>query len=79
MNKELKPDIYRLVDSIEDESILRMVKEDIAWYANKKDIIDELGATQLQELNEAIKEADNNEVTDWIAFKSEMSEWKTGQ
>lgn len=79
MDNNIKPDIYRLIDSIEDENILQMVKEDVAWYANKKDIIDELDATQLQELDEAVKEADNNETTDWNTFKNEMNEWKKKQ
>ena len=76
MNNELKSKIYQLVDSIEDENILEMLMEDIAYYANKKDIIDELNEEQLQELNEAISEADNNETIDWADLKKEMKEWK---
>lgn len=79
MNKELKPEIYKLIDAIEDENILQMVKEDIAWYANKKDILDELNEKQLNELSQAIKEADNNETTPWNAFKTEINEWKKKQ
>jgi hypothetical protein len=79
MNNNIKPEIYKLIDSIEDENVLQMVKEDVAWYADKKDILDELDATQLQELNEAVKEADNNETTDWNTFKNEMNEWKKRQ
>ncbi|HVX28585.1 MAG TPA: hypothetical protein VHB70_19705 [Parafilimonas sp.] len=79
MNKELKPEIYKLIDAIEDENILQMVKEDIAWYADKKDILDELNEKQLNELSQAIKEADNNETTTWNAFKTEINEWKKKQ
>lgn len=79
MNNNIKPEIYKLIDSIEDESVLQMVKEDVAWYADKKDILDELDAAQLKELNQSLKEADNNETTDWNAFKNEMNEWKQKQ
>mgnify|MGYP001114606981 CR=1 FL=1 len=42
MNNELKSKIYRLVDSIEDENVLQMIMEEIAYYADHKDITDEL-------------------------------------
>jgi len=79
MNNNIKPEIYKLIDSIEDETVLQMVKEDVAWYADKKDILDELDTTQLNELKQAIKEADNNETNDWETFKREMNEWKEKQ
>ncbi len=65
MNSELKSKIYYLIDSIKDENILQMLMEDVVYYTNKKDIIDE-----------AISEADNNETIDWNDFKKEMNEWK---
>jgi hypothetical protein len=76
MNNELKSKIYQLVDAIENEGVLQMVMEDIAYYADKKDIIDELNEEQLKELNEAISEADNSEIIGWEDFKKEMDEWK---
>ena len=79
MNEEVKSKIYQLVDSIEDENVLQMVMEDVAYYASNKDIIDELNEDQLKELNEAISEADNNETIDWEDFKKEMNEWKKRQ
>ncbi len=76
MNSELKSKIYYLIDSIKDENILQMLMEDVVYYTNKKDIIDELNNDQLKELDEAISEADNNETIDWNDFKKEMNEWK---
>jgi len=76
MSKEVKSKIYQLIDSIEDESILQMVMEDVAYYASNKDITDELSEQQKKELDEAISEADNNETIDWNDFKKEMNEWK---
>jgi hypothetical protein len=78
MSKEVKSKIYQLIDSIEDESILQMVMEDVAYYVSNKDITDELSEQQKKELDEAISEADNNETIDWNDFKKEMNEWKKG-
>ena len=79
MNNNIKPEIYKLIDSIEDENVLQMVKEDVAWYADKKDILDELDAAQLNELKQAVKEADNNETISWESFKKQLNEWKEKQ
>lgn len=76
MSEEVKSKLHLLIDSIEDENVLQMVMEDVAWYANKKDIIDDLNEVELKELDEAISEADNNETIDWKDFKKEMNEWK---
>ena len=76
MAEDIKSKIYRLLDAIEDESILQMVAEDISYYTGGKDIIDDLDADQQQELNEAIQEIDNKETIDWNDFVKEMSKWK---
>ena len=76
MKEEVKSKIYQLIDSIEDENVLQMVMEDVAYYTSKKDIVDELNEDQLKELDEAISEADSNETIDWEDFKKEMNEWK---
>jgi hypothetical protein len=76
MSKAVKTKIYRLLEDIEDEAVLNQVMEDVAFYAIKKDIVDELNATQLKELDKAIEEADNKETIPWNDFKKEIKEWK---
>ena len=76
MKKPLKSKIYQMLEEIEDEKILSQVMEDVAFYAGKKDITDELTPEQLQELDAAIKEADNKETINWDDFKKEMNEWR---
>ena len=76
MSKEVKSRIHLLIDSIKDENILQMVMEDVAYYAENKDITDALSKEQLTELDEAISEVDNNETISWDDFKKEMNEWK---
>lgn len=77
MNKaEKSKKIYELLEGIEDETALSQVMEDIAFYATKKDIVDQLDSDQLKELDKAIKEADNKETVSWDDFKKEMVEWR---
>ncbi len=65
-----------MIDTITDQSVLQMVAEDIQYYADNKDVVDELNAEQRRELDDAISETDNNETTSWNDFKKEMNEWK---
>jgi len=76
MNKSVKSKIYQLLEGIEDETVLNQVMEEIAFYATKKDILDELNAKQLKELDKAINEVDNKKTISWDDFKKEMNEWK---
>jgi len=68
--------IYQLLEGIEDEAVLNQVMEDVAFYATKKDTVVELNASQLKELDKAIKETDNKETISWSDFKKEMKQWK---
>ena len=76
MNKAVKSKIYQLLEDIEDEVVLNQVMEDVAFYANKKDIVDELNTKQIAALDDAINEADNKETISWEDFKKEMNEWR---
>ena len=76
MSKTVKTKIYQLLEGIEDEGVLNQLMEDVAFYATKKDIVDQLAPDQLKELDNAINEADNKETMPWNDFKKEMNEWK---
>ena len=76
MSQEVKSKIYELLDSIQDESTLMQVMEDVTFYASKKDVADNLNPAQLVELDEAIKEADLNETISWTDFKNDLDEWR---
>ena len=76
MSKAVKTKIYQLLDGIEDEAVLNQVMEDVAFYATKKDNVDQLAPDQLKELDKTIEEADNKETISWGDFKIEMKEWK---
>ena len=74
MNKAVKAKIYQMPEGIEDESVLNQVMEEVAFYATKKDVVDELNTDQLNELDKVIAEADNKETITWDDFKKEMNE-----
>ena len=65
-----------MLEGIEDETVLNQVMEDVAFYATKKDIVDELSPHQLTELDKAMEEADKKEIIPWDDFKKEMNEWR---
>ncbi len=76
MNDTVKNQIHKLVDAIHDEKALAQVMEDVAFYSSKEDVVDALSASQLGELEAAMKEADENQVVGWGDFKSELAEWR---
>lgn len=65
-----------MLESIEDEAVLNQLMEDVAFYASKKDIADELSSKQLKELDKAIEEVENKETISWDEFKKEMAGWR---
>ncbi len=69
MSKAVKDKINKLLDEIEDEAVLNQLMEDVAFYASKNDIADQLSPDQLKELDKAIEEADNKETIPWNDFK----------
>ena len=77
MNEDLKRKLHRLIDEIEDEETLNMLMEEaVAYTAGKSaNIIDELTPPQLEELDEAIKEADRGEGVTLEEFRKEMKAW----
>ena len=62
MKDNIKLKIYQLPDVIKDEATLNQVMEDVAFYAGKKDIMDELNPEPWNELNIAIREANKIEL-----------------
>jgi hypothetical protein len=76
MAEDIKFKIIKTLNTIDDENVLIQVMEDVAFYASDKDIIDDLSASQLKDLDEALNQANNNDVIDWNDFKNEINEWR---
>jgi hypothetical protein len=75
MDSALKLRIVQMLNTITDENILTQVMNDVSFYAEKGDVTDVLSPQQMQELDAAILEADNDETVSWNDFKQEMKAW----
>ena len=76
MAEDIKFKIIKILDGIDEENILMQVMEDVAFYAAEKDIIDDLSASKLKELDDALIQANNKDVIYWSDFKNEINEWR---
>lgn len=76
MADDIKLKIIKILDGIDEENVLMQVMEDVAFYAAEKDIIDDLSASQLKDLDDAINQANNKDVIHWNNFKNEINEWR---
>lgn len=65
-----------MLESINDESLLNQVREDVEFYVTKRDITDSLTSRQMKELDLALAQADKKQVTSWSDFKKEIAGWK---
>jgi hypothetical protein len=76
MTQDIKFKIIKILDGSDEESILIQVMEDVAIYAEEKDIIDDLSASQLKDLDYAINQENYKDVILWDDFKNEINEWQ---
>jgi hypothetical protein len=78
---ELKKKLHELIDSIDDEHTLSVLNEDIVPYVIENrtkeadEAEDDLTEEQVQQLEKAIKEADEGKTMSYEEFKKRMSRW----
>ncbi len=80
MSKDiLKKEIHNLVDEMDDEEVLSMLKEECAFYSGskQKDITDDLSPQQLKELEEQLNEDPLKDTTSLDEFKEATARWRT--
>lgn len=81
--EELKQKLYKLIDSIDDEHLLHVLHEDVVPYVIESkgketdEAENEPTEEQLEELDEAVAEADKGETISYEEFKKNMDEWRT--
>jgi hypothetical protein len=79
--QELKNELHQLINKIEDEHTLNLLNEEIVPYiigSRTKDIDDEkLTEDEENELDEAIRQADNGETVSWEGFLKATERWHT--
>ena len=76
---KLKKELTKLIDEINDEDLLSLVKEDIAFYKTAKDIdvTDGLSAEQSKELEQLATEPDENDTMTLNEFNKATDKWRT--
>ena len=77
MKQDLKKELHSIIDAIDDEETLGILKEDLALYASVGRT-DGLSHEQLSELDKAIKESDDeSDLKDWQSLKKELeNKWR---
>jgi len=79
---EIKKELHKLIDSIDDDYTLNVLNEDIVPYAvknrtRKQDEEDDLTEEQQKKLDDSIKEADRGETISDEEFRKAMGRWLT--
>lgn len=80
--EELKQELYKLIDSIDDEHILNVLNEDIVPYVieNRTKEMDEAGddlsEEQLQRLDAAVRQAEEGKTITLDEFNRRMAGWR---
>jgi hypothetical protein len=80
MSKEkLKKELHELIDMMEDETMLSMVKEDIVEYQKTEAKFDDLSDLTIDEradLEESINEDPEKDIISHEEFKKNIEEWR---
>ena len=81
--EEIKAELHKQIDAIEDEHTLNVLNDDIVPYAienrtkDKDEEDDELTEDQKKELDEAIRQTKNGETVSWEEFLNSTQQWRT--
>ena len=79
--QEIKDELHRLIDDIDDEHVLNVLNEDVVPYVienrTKKEDDDEMSEEEEKELDEAIRQADKGETATWDDFLKATERWRT--
>jgi len=77
--QKLKKELHELIDKMEDEAILSILKEDIVAYQKTEtgfDDLSDLTAEQRKELEESIIEDPEKDVVTEEEFNAHIETWK---
>lgn len=78
MASDIKKEVLTLVEAIENEDLLQLLKADIEFF-NKRgiDITDGLSPEEIKELQELANEPDTNDTLSEEEFKQLTDRWRT--
>ena len=80
--EDIKKELHKLIDSIDDDYVLNVLNEDIVPYAvknrtRKQDEEDNLTEEQQKGLDEAIKQVEEGKMVDWGEYLKATARWRT--
>jgi predicted transcriptional regulator len=78
MDKQsIKNQFHKLIDSIDDESVLQLLYEDAVEYSKVSDVADdELTEDQMAEIKEGLRQIENGEFTTHEEMLEKIKAWK---
>ena len=76
---KLKKELTKLIEETNDEGLLSLVKEDMAFYKTSKgaDITDKLSDDQVKELERLASEPDEKDTITLKEFNKATDQWRT--
>ena len=80
--QEIKEELHKLIDNIDDEHTLNVLNEDVVPYVienrtKEEDEEEHLTEEQQKDLEEAIRQADAGETVNWEDFLKATERWRT--
>lgn len=78
MASDIKKEVLTLVEAIENEDLLQLLKADIEFFNKREmDITDGLSPEEIKELQELANEPDTNDTLSEEEFKQLTDRWRT--
>ena len=76
MATDVKNEVLQMVQEIDDEQLLQLLKEDIKYLTEGKDITADLRPHDKEELTQLASEADEHETLNDDEFKNATAKWR---
>lgn len=78
MTSDIKKQVLTLIESIENEDLLQLLKADIEFFNKREiDITDGLSSGEIEELQELANEPDTKDTLPEEEFKQLTDRWRT--
>jgi len=78
--EEIKKELHRYIDNIEDEETLWMVHEEVADYLKKEKVEDreeDLTEEEISEIKIGLEQIKNGQTVDWNEYSKATLRWRT--
>ena len=73
----IKQELLDKIAATDDENLLQHLKDEMAYFKGEKNVLDELSANDLEELQTLLKEPFGHETESYEDFKKATERWRT--